>query len=246
MHYLQLTRLFIVFFICVYLCIFPLECSKPSVFVEKETKRVLSPPTPVPPQPSRSQPLSKPQVSPVTAKSPPQQPQSPQNAMSLPTVPVPNQAPSCTTSSPLSKPDSIAHMPSVTSPPLPSQTNTEKSSLNAPGLPRLAAHPLRGLPPPALPQDQPPWMALAKKKAKAWSEMPQIVQWHIRLQVVVRADLMGPEPPQCICTQICYNHSFMLQISTKCLISQLKAGSAVEVIWMRAHRRLETSKYSNT
>lgn len=27
-----------------------------------------------------------------------------------------------------------------------------------------------------LAQDEPPWMALAKKKAKAWSEMPQIVQ----------------------------------------------------------------------
>ncbi|XP_046887685.1 cell surface glycoprotein 1 [Hypomesus transpacificus] len=27
-----------------------------------------------------------------------------------------------------------------------------------------------------LPQDEPPWLALAKKKAKAWSEMPQIVQ----------------------------------------------------------------------
>lgn len=37
----------------------------------------------------------------------------------------------------------------------------------------------RALAPPspaALPQDEPPWMALAKKKAKAWSEMPQIVQ----------------------------------------------------------------------
>uniref|UniRef100_A0A672ZYB4 DUF4592 domain-containing protein n=1 Tax=Sphaeramia orbicularis TaxID=375764 RepID=A0A672ZYB4_9TELE len=34
----------------------------------------------------------------------------------------------------------------------------------------------RGVPSPALTQDEPPWMALAKKKAKAWSEMPQIVQ----------------------------------------------------------------------
>ncbi|KAJ3588106.1 hypothetical protein NHX12_011701 [Muraenolepis orangiensis] len=33
-----------------------------------------------------------------------------------------------------------------------------------------------GSSPPALPQDEPPWMAMAKKKAKAWSEMPQIVQ----------------------------------------------------------------------
>ncbi|ROL47201.1 hypothetical protein DPX16_18999 [Anabarilius grahami] len=29
---------------------------------------------------------------------------------------------------------------------------------------------------PPLAQDEPPWLALAKKKAKAWSEMPQIVQ----------------------------------------------------------------------
>eukprot|EP00063_Salmo_salar_P080669 XP_014055504.1 PREDICTED: CB055 protein isoform X5 [Salmo salar] len=37
---------------------------------------------------------------------------------------------------------------------------------------RAPAHPA----PTALVQDEPPWMALAKKKAKAWSEMPQIVQ----------------------------------------------------------------------
>ncbi|XP_036379696.1 CRACD-like protein [Megalops cyprinoides] len=35
---------------------------------------------------------------------------------------------------------------------------------------------LSHLPPSPLGQDEPPWMALAKKKAKAWSEMPQIVQ----------------------------------------------------------------------
>lgn len=38
---------------------------------------------------------------------------------------------------------------------------------------RVLAHPA----PTALAQDEPPWLALAKKKAKAWSEMPQIVQW---------------------------------------------------------------------
>ncbi|XP_076878566.1 uncharacterized protein LOC143527313 isoform X2 [Brachyhypopomus gauderio] len=32
------------------------------------------------------------------------------------------------------------------------------------------------LPPAPLSQEEPPWLALAKKKAKAWSEMPQIVQ----------------------------------------------------------------------
>ncbi|XP_023845227.1 CRACD-like protein isoform X2 [Salvelinus sp. IW2-2015] len=37
---------------------------------------------------------------------------------------------------------------------------------------KAPAHPA----PTALAQDEPPWMALAKKKAKAWSEMPQIVQ----------------------------------------------------------------------
>ncbi|XP_010897841.2 uncharacterized protein KIAA1211-like isoform X2 [Esox lucius] len=37
---------------------------------------------------------------------------------------------------------------------------------------RALAHPA----PTSLGQDEPPWMALAKKKAKAWSEMPQIVQ----------------------------------------------------------------------
>uniref|UniRef100_A0A4W5LJ08 Zgc:66433 n=1 Tax=Hucho hucho TaxID=62062 RepID=A0A4W5LJ08_9TELE len=37
---------------------------------------------------------------------------------------------------------------------------------------RALAHPA----PTALAHDEPPWLALAKKKAKAWSEMPQIVQ----------------------------------------------------------------------
>ncbi|KAJ8396494.1 hypothetical protein AAFF_G00018000 [Aldrovandia affinis] len=35
---------------------------------------------------------------------------------------------------------------------------------------------LSHLPPSPLSRDEPPWLALAKKKAKAWSEMPQIVQ----------------------------------------------------------------------
>ncbi|XP_026796237.3 acrosomal protein KIAA1210 isoform X4 [Pangasianodon hypophthalmus] len=37
---------------------------------------------------------------------------------------------------------------------------------------RTISHPV----PAPLTQDEPPWLALAKKKAKAWSEMPQIVQ----------------------------------------------------------------------
>ncbi|XP_024863178.1 histone-lysine N-methyltransferase SETD1B isoform X4 [Kryptolebias marmoratus] len=152
------------------------EISKPPVFTEKETRRVLSPATPVPPQPPRSQPLPspvapKPQVSPVTAKPPPPQPKLPQTALSPPTpVPVPSKPPPRVALSPLAKPATAAPTPA-------SRTTAEKApGFKAPGLPRPPVSPQRGLPPPALPQDEPPWMALAKKKAKAWSEMPQIVQ----------------------------------------------------------------------
>lgn len=40
-----------------------------------------------------------------------------------------------------------------------------------------------------LAQDEPPWMALAKKKAKAWSEMPQIVQWTAQLAYELKQTL---------------------------------------------------------
>ncbi|KAI3352004.1 hypothetical protein L3Q82_020826 [Scortum barcoo] len=164
----------------------PLEISKPPVSAEKEARRALSPPTPVPFQPPKSQSLPgpvlpKPHVPLTTAKHPPQ-PNPPQRSLSPPTpVPVSQKSPSCTsppppsktaTSSKTSQPQSTT----LTSPPFSSRAAGEKSASRAPGLSSQTPSSQRGPPPPALPQDEPPWMALAKKKAKAWSEMPQIVQ----------------------------------------------------------------------
>ncbi|XP_037636108.1 capping protein inhibiting regulator of actin dynamics isoform X1 [Sebastes umbrosus] len=156
----------------------PLELSKP---VEKEARRSLSPPTPVPPQPPKSQSLPcpvppKPQL-PPTAKHPPQ-PTSPHISLS-PTTPIPVhlKSPSCTSPMSPSKPATSPKTPqstTLTSPPFSSRTAPEKS--RSPGLSSQTPASQRGLPAPASPQDEPPWMALAKKKAKAWSEMPQIVQ----------------------------------------------------------------------
>ncbi|XP_033977042.1 capping protein inhibiting regulator of actin dynamics isoform X5 [Trematomus bernacchii] len=150
-----------------------LEIGKPAASAEKESRRTLSPPTPVPPQPPKPQSLPcpvppKPQLPPATAKPAPQ-PHSPQRSLSpsAPT-PVPQKAPSCTSPS---KPSPTSK--TLTSPPF-STKIPEKSK--APGLPGQTPASQRGQPPPTLPQDEPPWMALAKKKAKAWSEMPQIVQ----------------------------------------------------------------------
>ncbi|XP_047440741.1 titin isoform X2 [Mugil cephalus] len=157
------------------------EISKPSASAEKEAKRALSPPTPVPPQPSKSQSLScpvapKPQVPAVGAKHPPQ-PNAPQRSVPPPTpVPVPQKPPSCTGPPSLSKPATPPKTPLVTSPPFSSRPVPEKPGAKAAGLSGQTPSPQRGLPSPSLPQDEPPWMALAKKKAKAWSEMPQIVQ----------------------------------------------------------------------
>ncbi|XP_028315753.1 uncharacterized protein KIAA1211 isoform X3 [Gouania willdenowi] len=148
----------------------PLESSKPSPFVEKDPKLSLSPPTPVPPQPVKPQspPCSiapKPQVPPATAK-PPTQPHLPQRSLSPPTpVPVSPKATLCSSPPPLSETVVTSQMLNVTSPPFSTRTATEKST------PGQTASSQRGLN-----QDEPPWMALAKKKAKAWSEMPQIVQ----------------------------------------------------------------------
>ncbi|XP_076595861.1 uncharacterized protein LOC143326204 isoform X2 [Chaetodon auriga] len=156
----------------------PLENSKPSVSVEKEARRAVSPPTPVPPQAPKPQSLPcpvppKPQIPPVAAKHPPH-PTPLQRSLSPPTpVPVAQKSPSCT--SPPSKtppPQSTT----VTSPPFSSRTAPEKAGSRAAGLSSQTPSSQRGLPSPTLPQDEPPWMALAKKKAKAWSEMPQIVQ----------------------------------------------------------------------
>ncbi|XP_060935020.1 FK506-binding protein 5 isoform X2 [Limanda limanda] len=161
------------------------EMSKPSATVEKETRRALSPPTPVPAQPSKTQSLPcpvppKPLVPPAAAK-PPAQP-TPAHRPSL--APVPHKSPSCTSPPSLSKPatfspSSKAPQPqstTVPSTPFSSRTAPEKSASRVAGLPGQNPSSQRGLSPAALPQDEPPWMALAKKKAKAWSEMPQIVQ----------------------------------------------------------------------
>ncbi|XP_059202186.1 probable serine/threonine-protein kinase kinX isoform X2 [Centropristis striata] len=161
----------------------PLETSKPSASVEKETRRALSPPTPVPPQPPKSQSLPcpvppKPHLPAATAK-PPAQPHAPQRSLS---PPVSQKSPSCTSPPPPSKTAESSKAPqtqstTLTSPPISSRTAApEKSGSRAAGVPGPTPASQRGLPPQALPQDEPPWMALAKKKAKAWSEMPQIVQ----------------------------------------------------------------------
>lgn len=167
-------------FLCLFSPVSVLETSKPPESVE-ETRRSLSPPTPVPSQPPKSQsppcPVPpKPQVPPATAKHPQQKFLSPLNP-----VPVPQKSPSYTSPPSLSKTTPQTKTPqtqstTVTSPPFSSRTSLVKSGSNVPGLPSQTPPSPRGLPPPALPQDEPPWMALAKKKAKAWSEMPQIVQ----------------------------------------------------------------------
>ncbi|XP_054872655.1 capping protein-inhibiting regulator of actin dynamics isoform X2 [Amphiprion ocellaris] len=156
-----------------------LDISKPSVSAEKDTRRALSPPAPVPPQPSKSQPppcpvAPKPQLPPATAKHP-QQPTPPQRSPPTP-VPVLPKSPSCTSPTSFTKPTSPSKTSPVTSPPFLPRTAPEKSATRPPGPSGQTASSQRAQPSPALPQDEPPWMALAKKKAKAWSEMPQIVQ----------------------------------------------------------------------
>lgn len=147
-----------------------LDINKPSLSVE-DSRRALSPPTPVPSQPPKTQsppcPIPpKPHIPPVTAKHPPQR------SLSPPTpVPVAKKSPSYTNPPTLSKSPQA-----VTSPPFSSRTSPEKSGARLSGLSGQTPTSQRGPPPPALAQDEPPWMALAKKKAKAWSEMPQIVQ----------------------------------------------------------------------
>ncbi|XP_047209772.1 proteoglycan 4 isoform X3 [Girardinichthys multiradiatus] len=137
--------------------------------VKKETRRTLSGPTPVPPQLSKS-PLQKPEVPPAPAKPtpPPDSPQMPPSSPAPLTIPL--KSPASTTPSILSK------TPPVPSTSISPRTVPEKPASRAPGLSRQAVPPQRSSPTTALPQDEPPWMALAKKKAKAWSEMPQIVQ----------------------------------------------------------------------
>ncbi|XP_071397798.1 capping protein-inhibiting regulator of actin dynamics isoform X2 [Centroberyx affinis] len=141
----------------------PLELAKPAAPVEKEARRSFSPPTPVPPQPPKPQSLP----CPVAPKP------SPQRALSPPTpVPVPQRPPSCTGPPSVSKPPPPHPAPSSKTP----QSSSAPPVQRPPAQPSQRGLPTPGSPPPASPQDEPPWMALAKKKAKAWSEMPQIVQ----------------------------------------------------------------------
>uniref|UniRef100_A0A3P9JGE0 DUF4592 domain-containing protein n=1 Tax=Oryzias latipes TaxID=8090 RepID=A0A3P9JGE0_ORYLA len=145
------------------------ETVKPPVSPEKDPKRALSPQTSAASQPFKSQLLPcpvapKPQVPLPVAK----HPSPPQKSLPPPTpVPVHPKPPSI----PPSKPTSTPQTTPVLSPAFASRTTLEKSPSRSAGPPGP-----RGLTTPALPQDEPPWMALAKKKAKAWSEMPQIVQ----------------------------------------------------------------------
>ncbi|XP_014861021.1 PREDICTED: uncharacterized protein KIAA1211-like isoform X7 [Poecilia mexicana] len=93
----------------------------------------------------------------------PPQPPKPllQKPQAPPTPAKPSPRPDSPRSSPAKPPPVLSKTPPVASP----RTVPEKP-----------ASPQRGSPPATLPQNEPPWMALAKKKAKAWSEMPQIVQ----------------------------------------------------------------------
>ncbi|XP_061901453.1 mucin-2-like isoform X3 [Entelurus aequoreus] len=150
------------------------ESSNPPWPAEKESRKSLSPPTPVPPQPPKSQAQScpapaKPPAPLVTAKPASSHP-SPSSS-----APAPLKSPTSVNPPVLSK-TSPPSKPTLTSPPFSSRVNPPLPEPRAPALSAPASLAQRGLPPSSLPQDEPPWMALAKKKAKAWSEMPQIVQ----------------------------------------------------------------------
>ncbi|XP_061542106.1 capping protein-inhibiting regulator of actin dynamics isoform X3 [Phycodurus eques] len=162
------------------------EISKPSSSTENETKKSLSPVTPVPPQPPKSQPLPcpvnpKPPLPLATSKPAPQA--APSHRSLSPPIPVPATIKPAPTSNPsaLSK-TSAEFKPAqtqsltLTSPPFSSRINPPLPASRVPALSGPSTASQRSLPPPSLSQDEPPWMALAKKKAKAWSEMPQIVQ----------------------------------------------------------------------
>uniref|UniRef100_A0A096M483 DUF4592 domain-containing protein n=1 Tax=Poecilia formosa TaxID=48698 RepID=A0A096M483_POEFO len=99
----------------------------------------------------------------ITVKKVPPQPPKPllQKPQAPPTPAKPSPRSDSPRSSPAKPPPVLSKTPPVASP----RTVPEKP-----------ASPQRGSPPATLPQNEPPWMALAKKKAKAWSEMPQIVQ----------------------------------------------------------------------
>ncbi|KAM8909683.1 uncharacterized protein AB9W97_006414 isoform 2-T2 [Spinachia spinachia] len=160
-----------------------LESSKHCLSVDKEPRRSLSPPTPVPPQPLKCPVPPKPPLPPCTHKHPPQ-PTVPQRSLSPPApITEPKKSPPCAIPPSPSKPATSPKTPQPSSttpasPPFASRVSPEpkSGSRGATGVHIQTPPCQRGPPPAASPQDEPPWMALAKKKAKAWSEMPQIVQ----------------------------------------------------------------------
>ncbi|KAM6999924.1 uncharacterized protein LKV04_004857 [Tautogolabrus adspersus] len=156
--------------------------SSPIASVDKEVRRAVSPSALVPSQPPKSPSYGlsnpvhlKPNV-PVTFNKLPQSSFSPPSQ-----VHVHQKSPPCVSPPPLSNVPTYSKTPdpmgsTLTSPPFSSRNAPEKSSSRATGLSNQIPSSPHFLPPPAFTQDEPPWMALAKKKAKAWSEMPQIVQ----------------------------------------------------------------------
>nr|XP_020490052.1 acrosomal protein KIAA1210-like [Labrus bergylta] len=158
------------------------EMNNPIESVDKEVRRAVSPSALMSPQPSKSQSYGlsnpvhlKPHV-PVTFN------KLPQSSFSAPSqVHVHQKSVPCASLPPLSNVSTYSKTPdpmgsTLISPPFSSRNAPEKSSSRASGLSNQIPSSHRFLPPPAFTQDEPPWMALAKKKAKAWSEMPQIVQ----------------------------------------------------------------------
>ncbi|XP_075899522.1 uncharacterized protein LOC142899687 isoform X5 [Nelusetta ayraudi] len=144
------------------------EASRPPEAAE-ESRRPLSPLAPLPYHPPKSLPCPvPPKPSQLSAARPPLT-----SAQRFPptAAPVGQKSPPCASPSSLPKPAVSPRTP-ASPPQLPSPRGAGLPPSQTPSS-------QRGLPSPptaALPQDEPPWMALAKKKAKAWSEMPQIVQ----------------------------------------------------------------------
>ncbi|XP_029021869.1 capping protein-inhibiting regulator of actin dynamics isoform X2 [Betta splendens] len=143
-----------------------LETSQPPAPAEKEARKAATK-SPPPPSP----------VAPKPQFLPPPQPHSAPRSLSPPTpVPVYQKPPCGTSPSPPAFKPAQPQLPAAPPPPAASRSSLESAASRPPGLPGPGPSAQRGLPGPASPPDEPPWMALAKKKAKAWSEMPQIVQ----------------------------------------------------------------------
>ncbi|XP_034037105.1 cancer-related regulator of actin dynamics [Thalassophryne amazonica] len=163
----------------------PLE-TKTSSPLEEDVNPTCSPSAPVPAHFPKSQSLhstlsSNAQVSLTTSKYPTQL-YATRRSMFPPTpVPIPQRSLSLT-SQPSSSKSATSPEPQsspLTSPSFsqrvtPVQSGPTPSGAPLPSIQTSSSH--RGQPIAPMPQDEPPWMALAKKKAKAWSEMPQIIQ----------------------------------------------------------------------